>query len=221
VPENWQPQPDRTADKIWLTQDESEGGRCDAGPSLHVQTGNNPLTGCQLRSPLADQNFTDVAVEVQVKVTAGCAGLWTRTGSKGYLLRVCRDRAELHLLKDAPPSDATRLAQASFGAPASGTLVVALEAQGNTLTGYINGDDLVHAQNGEVTRGKVNAGATADNGTAADVTFDGFRVFAPPQQQNNPNPNQTKKHPSPTSSPTWDTTPSEPPPTTWQPTPTS
>jgi hypothetical protein len=220
VPEAWQAQPDRTADKIWLSQDENEGGRCDAGESLHVVTGNNPLTGCQLRSPLADQNFTDVAVEVQVKVTAGCAGLWTRTGSKGYLLRVCRDRAELHLLKDAPPSDATRLAQASFGAPANGTLVVALEVQGTTLTGFVGGQDVLHATNGEVARGKVNAGATADNGNPADVTFDGFRVFAPPQQQNNPNPNPTRRHPSPTSSPTWDQ-PSEPPPTSFQPTPTN
>jgi Hsp70 protein len=221
VPESWQSQPDRTADKIWISQDENEGGHCEAGQTLHVQTGSNPLTGCQLRSPLADQNFADVAIEVQVTVASGCAGLWTRTGSKGYLLRVCRDRAELHLLKDAPPSDATRLAQATFPTPATGALVVALEAQGTTLTGYVNGEDVLHAQNGEVTRGKVNAGATADGGNAADVTFDGFRVFAPPAQQNNPNPNQTKKHPSPTSSPTWDTTPSEPPPTTWQPTPTS
>ncbi len=52
----------------------------------------------------------------------------------------------------------TRLAQAAFPAPATGTLVIALEAQGTTLTGYIDGEHLLHAQNGEVTRGKVNAG---------------------------------------------------------------
>jgi hypothetical protein len=92
--------------------------------------------------------------------------------------------------------------------------------QGTTLTGFVGGQDVLHATNGEVARGKVNAGATADNGNPADVTFDGFRVFAPPQQ-NNPNPNPTKKHTSPSSSPSWDSTPSEPPPTTWQPTPTS
>jgi hypothetical protein len=221
VPSNWQPQQDRTADKIWLTQDENEGGHCDAGRVLRVQTASNPLTGCQLRSPLADQNFTDVAVEVQVSITSGCGGLWTRTGTKGYLLMVCRNRAELHLLKDAPPSDATRLDQVMFESPATGPLVVALEAQGTTLTGYIGGKDVLHATNSEVARGKVNAGATSDGGNPADVTFDGFRVFTPPQQQTNPQPNPTKKRPSPTSSPTWDSTPSEPPPTTWQPTPTS
>jgi hypothetical protein len=221
VPGNWQPLPDRTADKIWLTQDENEGGHCDAGQVLRVQTAANPLTGCQLRSPLADQNFTDVAVEVQLTIASGCGGLWTRTGSKGYLLMVCRNRAELHLLKDAPPSDATRLDQKTFATPATGPIVVALEAQGTTLTGYVGGEPVVQATNGEVARGKVNAGATADGGNPADVTFDGFRVFTPPQQQNNPQPNPTKKHPSPTSSPTWDSTPSEPPPTTWQPTPTS
>jgi hypothetical protein len=221
VPANWNAQPDRTADKIWLTQDENEGGRCEAGATLRVTTSSNPLTGCQLRSPLDGQTFGDVAIEVQVSVASGCAGVWTRTGTKGYLMMVCRDRAELHLLKDAPPSDATRLDQATFAAPATGPLVIALEAQGSTLTGYVGGEAVLTANNGEIARGKVNAGATSDGGNPADVTFDGFRVFSPPAQQNNPQPNPTKKHTSPTSSPTWDTTPSDPPPTTWQPTPTS
>jgi len=220
VPGNWQPLPDRTADKLWLTQDENEGGHCDAGKVLRVQTAANPLTGCQLRSPLADQNFTDVAVEVQVTIASGCGGVWARTGTKGYLMMVCRNRAELHLLKDAPPSDATQLDHKTFDTPVTGPLVVALEVQGTTLTGFVGGQDVLHATNGEVARGKVNAGATADNGNPADVTFDGFRVFAPPQQQNNPNPNPTRRHPSPTSSPTWDQ-PSEPPPTSFQPTPTN
>jgi hypothetical protein len=220
IPPDWSAQPDRTADQLWLSQDENEGGHCDAGQALHVTTGGNPLTGCQLRSPLADQTFTDVAVEVKVTITSGCAGVWARTGSKGYLLRVCRNRAELHLLKDAPPSDTTSLGQATF--PASGALVIGLATQGTTLTGYINGEPLLKAQNGDITRGKVNAGATADGGNPADVTFDGFRVFGPPaQQQNNPQPNPTKRRSTPTSSPTWDTTPSDPPPTTWQPSPTS
>jgi hypothetical protein len=220
LPADWPAQPDRTADQLWLSQDEKEGGHCDAGPTLHVTTSGNALTGCQLRSPLSDQSFTDVAVEVKVAVNSGCAGVWARTGTKGYLLMVCRNRVELHLLKDAPPSDATRLSQATF--PASGSLVIGLQAQGTTLTGYVNGAKLVEAQNGEVTRGKVNAGATADGGSPADVTFDGFRVFAPPaQQQNNPNPNPTRRRPTPSNSPTWDSTPSDPPPTTWQPSPTA
>jgi hypothetical protein len=221
VPANWTAQPDRTADKLWLTQDESEGGRCDAGTTLRVRTADNPLTGCQLRSPLDGQSFNDVAVEVQVSIASGCAGVWTRTGSKGYLMMVCRDRAELHLLKDAPPSDATRLDQATFPTPATGPLVIALEAQGTTLTGYVGGEAVLTATSGELARGKVNAGATSDGGNAADVTFDGFRVFGAPAQQNNPQPNPTKKHTSPTSSPTSEPTTTGPPPTTEQPRPTA
>ncbi len=206
LPAGWTGLERRTADKTWLTQDESEGGNCDATDKLRVRTADNPLTACQLRGPLANGDYAEVAVEVQVSLTSGCGGIWVRTGSKGYVLMICKNRAELHLLVNDPPSAASRLDQVTFDTPVTCQVVVALLAQGTTLTGYISGQAMLSSQNDVVKHGRVNAGAMKDNTNPADVTFVDFRVFTPPAQQNdgNPQPNPTKtKSPTPSTSPSW------------------
>jgi hypothetical protein len=207
LPSGWTGLERRTADKLWLTQSESEGGKCDATAKLRVQTAGNPLTACQLKSPLSNTDFADVAVEVQVTLVSGCGGVWARTGAKGYVLMICKDRAELHLLVDHPPGEASRKAEVAFDAPVTGQVVVALLVQGTAITGYIAGQPMLTFQNDEIKRGRVNAGAMADNTNPADVTFEDFRVFTPPAQQNNndnPQPNPTRsRSATPSTSPSW------------------
>jgi hypothetical protein len=219
LPAGWTGLERRTADKNWLTQDESEGGHCDATDKLRVRTADNPLTACQLRGPLANGDYADVAIEVQVSLTSGCGGLWVRTGSKGYVLMICKNRAELHLLVNDPPNAASRLDQVTFDTPVTGQVVVGLMAQGTTVTGYISGQAMLSAQSDVVKHGKVNAGAMADNANPADVTFEDFRVFTPPAQNDgNQQPNPTRsRSTSPSTSPSWrppSSAPASPRPTT-------
>ena len=147
--------------------------------------------------------------------------MWTRTGNKGYTLLICHDRAELLLLTDSPPSAASKLAEAKFASPILGSVVVGLLAQGNTLTAYLNGNQVLTVQNGTLSHGKINTGAVADGTNPADVEFADFRVFAPPAQNNGnnggnnnngggkPTPSGSKST-TPKTTATWPTSPPTP-----------
>jgi hypothetical protein len=129
---------------------------------------------------------------------------------------ICRDKVQLHFLRDDPPSDATKLDEATLDSPV-GDRVVGFEVKGTTLTGFVDGKQVVQATNGDIKKGKVDAGGVKDGDNPADVTFSGFRVFSPPVQAN-PQPNPTRKHASPTPSSTPSTTETTP---SYLPTPTA
>lgn len=187
VPDGWTEPGRFTADQLWVTQNEVEGGRCQTGGNtLNVTTADNPLTACQLKDPL-DKSFTDVAVEVQVALANGCAGIWARTGPKGYALLVCKDRTELHRLANDAPSDTTRLARWPLDGVPAGT-VVGLLVQGKSLTVYVNGKALPPVQDDTIKSGRTNAGAIADGTNHADVVFTDFRVFSPSRTTAGPAP---------------------------------
>ena len=162
-----------------------------------------------MKAPLDSRQLTDAAVEVEVTLTSGCAGIWTRTGSEGYLLVVCKGYARLHALGNEPPSGANTLAEWSFDGPAPGT-VVGLLVQGTTLSFYLGGELFGPVTDSRIKRGKVNAGALGAGAENGDVTFVDFRVFTPPAE---PTRNPTTRQPSPTSSgwtsPSWSPSPSK------------
>jgi hypothetical protein len=166
------------ASDLWVNRVEPEGGECDARRALRVTRPNSGLTGCSLKNPMDQRIFTDVAVEALVSVNAGCAGIWARTGNKGYLLAVCHGRVELYRLGNDPPSPSNSLGRWSIAGPRS-QAVVGLLASGTTLRAYFDGALLGSVTDDQIGFGKVNAGAITGEEETADVVIEDFWVFAP------------------------------------------
>ncbi|MFF5227027.1 Hsp70 family protein [Dactylosporangium sp. NPDC000521] len=208
VPGNWKQFQDRGLHELWHSQDESEGGRCDAtSDDLHVVTESRGLTGCTLKDPL-NVNLTDVGIEAKVHRVSGCAGMWARTGQEAYTVGVCDGVIRLYALGDAAPSQNNELA--SWPVKMSSDPYVALVVIGAEITVYANGVKLGSKVNESIKRGKVNLGAFTP-GEAADVTFSDVRVYQPQSNSGgggNPTPTPTpskswSNSPTPTSTPTW------------------
>ncbi|GAB3859773.1 Hsp70 family protein [Dactylosporangium cerinum] len=210
LPNNWKLFPQRGLHDLWMSQDESEGGRCEATDSnLHVTSERQGLTGCTLKDPL-NVSLTDVGIEAKVHRETGCAGIWARTGDRGYTVGVCDGVIRLYALGDNAPSPDNELA--SWPVKIEGDPYVTLVAIGTEISVWVNGTKLGTKNHDLIKRGKVNLGAF----TAADpanVTFSEVRVWQP--QSNSGGGNQTTS-PSPSRS-GW----SSPPSTTATPKPTS
>jgi hypothetical protein len=179
LPSGWNVAVNRPAKDLWHDQDETEGGHCGiSGDDLRVTRSNAGITGCTIYDPLQPR-FGDVAVEVEITVTAGCAGLWTRTGSRGYFLTVCRSVARFYLLGDEAPAPANQLASWPLrGAPSH--LVVGVLATGSQFAVYAAGQRLGVVTDDTLHFGHVNAGGFTDGSEPAiDATFHQFRVWQP------------------------------------------
>ncbi len=179
LPAGWRLVVDQPAGKLWHDQDETEGGRCSiVGDDLHVTRGDVGIVGCSILDPL-NPRWDNVAFEVEVTVDRGCAGLWTRTGNRGYFLTVCRDVARFYLLGDEPPSSSNQLARWSL--PASPRrLVVGVLANGDRFDVYAAGQLLGTVTDATLRIGHVNAGGFTDaSDSKIDVTFHQFRVWLP------------------------------------------
>jgi hypothetical protein len=179
VPAGWKLVVDRPAGELWHSQDEAEGGRCAVyGEDLRVTRDSvSGLTGCTIMDPLQPR-FTDTAVEVEVTVTAGCAGLWSRTGQQGYFVTVCRSAVRVYLLGDQAPANANQLANWPLDSPPQ-HLVVGMLTQASQITVYAAGTQLGAVTESTLRYGHVNAGAYTSGSEPADATFHGFRVWSP------------------------------------------
>jgi hypothetical protein len=180
VPADWSSYVDRPAGDLWRSQDETEGGRCEiTGSDLRVtRDAANGLVGCTILDPL-NPKFADSAVQVEVTVTSGCAGLWTRTGSQGYFVTICNSAVNLYLLGDKAPGNSNRLANWPLG-PAPKQLLVGLLAKGNDISVYAAGKLIGTVTDTTVRSGHDNAGGYTTGTDPVDVTFHQFRVWAPP-----------------------------------------
>lgn len=209
LPGNWKLFPQRGLDELWLSQAESEGGRCDATDSdLHVVTERQGLTGCTLKDPL-NVSMADVGIETKVHRQNGCAGIWARTGDKGYTVGVCDGVVRLHALGDFAPSQDNELA--SWPVKITGDPYVALVVIGTEVSVYVNGTKLGSKIHDLIKRGRVNLGAFTST-DPADVTFSEVRVWQPPSNSGGGNPTTA---PSPSKS-GWSNSPTP----TWTPKPT-
>ncbi|WP_327008984.1 Hsp70 family protein [Dactylosporangium sp. NBC_01737] len=205
LPSNWKLFQQRGLHELWVTQDESEGGRCDATDSaLHVVTDRQGLTGCTLKDPL-NVSMADVGIEAKVHRESGCAGIWARTGDKGYTVGVCDGVVRLHALGDFAPSQDNELA--SWPVKVTGDPYVALVVISNEVSVYVNGTKLGTKTHDLIRRGRVNLGAFTP-GDPADVTFSEVRVWQPPSSSGGgnpttaPSPSKTTST-SPTATPSW------------------
>jgi actin-like ATPase involved in cell morphogenesis len=190
VPASWSRLAELPAEQLWQSIDEKEGGRCNAtGDTLRVTRPTSGIVGCTLKPPLDGRQLTDVAVETELTVNAGCGGLWSRTGARGYLLAVCGDMVNLHRLGDDPPSAQNRIGH--WRIDNRGAQVVGLLTRDQELSVYVNGSKVGSAADAEIRRGKVNAGGYSGQTDSVDVVFQNFRVFAPPTEATNPAPSVT------------------------------
>ncbi|MEV4514491.1 Hsp70 family protein [Dactylosporangium sp. NPDC049525] len=208
LPNNWKLFQQRGLDELWYSQPESEGGRCDATDhELRVVTEKQGLTGCSLKDPL-NVSMGDVGIEAKVHRESGCAGIWARTGDKGYTVGVCDGVVRLHALGDFAPSQDNELA--SWPVRITGDPYVALVVISNNVSVYVNGTKLGTKSHDLINRGRVNLGAFTP-GDPADVTFSEVRVWQPPSSSGGGNPN-TSPSPSKSTSSSPSATPS------WKPT---
>jgi hypothetical protein len=207
---NWKLLTQRGLHELWYSQDESEGGNCQATDSeLHVTSVKQGLTGCSLKDPL-NVSLSDVGIEAKVHRQAGCAGIWARTGDRGYTVGVCDGVIRLYALGDNAPSQDNELA--SWPVKIDGDPYVTLVAIGTEISVWVNGQKLGTKNHDLIKRGKVNLGAfTAAD--PADVTFSEVRVWQPQSTSGGGNPTT---NPTPSRS-GW----SNPPSTTPTPKPTS
>ncbi|WP_433209285.1 Hsp70 family protein [Dactylosporangium sp. CS-047395] len=224
VPNGWRDQGFGAVDQLWKSQQESEGGRCDTGNGrLRVTTDQAPgLTGCTLKPPL-DVPMTDGSIETKVKLTAGCAGLWLRTGEHGYTLGLCDDnKVRLYKLYKDPPNEHDLIKEWPYK-PGNGVqdMFVAFKIEGNQLNAYVNGVQFGPVADDEIHTGKVNLGAFTLTGKTADASYTQVRVFMPEDWQpgNGPTTTQTRRPQPSTSSSGWNSKSPSAAPTTKKPTP--
>ncbi|GAA2327666.1 hypothetical protein GCM10010170_003630 [Dactylosporangium salmoneum] len=200
VPNGWR-QPDLGGvEQLWKSQAESEGGRCDTNNGrLRVTTDVAPaLTGCTLKPPL-DVYMQDGSIEAKVHAANGCAGLWLRTGDKGYTLGYCADgHVRLYRLANKAPGPDSLLKD--WAIQASGDPYVAFKIQGDQLDVYVNGVHFGPVKDSVIPTGKVNLGAFSLTEQTADATFTQVRLFVPEDWQPGNAGNTTTKKPTPTSS---------------------
>ncbi|GGM88340.1 hypothetical protein GCM10007977_107960 [Dactylosporangium sucinum] len=199
VPDGWKKMSLPSIDKVWYSQDEEDGGKCTATPEeLHVTAKVNGLTGCTLQKPL-DVKLTDSGIEAKVHVTSGCAGMWLRTGSRGYTLGYCANGyVRLHRLADSGPSKNNLIEE--WYVKTSEDTYVAFAVSETHLVVYVGGEQVGRVTDEEIRDGRTNLGAFSTTGDAADVTFSDVRVFSlqAPTTGNTP-----KNSPSPTRSGWW------------------
>lgn len=129
----------------------------------------------------AQTHYRNVALDTTVKVQAGCAGIWLRTGDlHGYFVEICPDSITLHLVKDSDPSGSTALHSWSLADSAAGRSIrVGVLAEGDDITVYADGrklGDPVH--DGKVTTGRLDLGVFAPDRDATAV-FTAARAWHP------------------------------------------
>jgi hypothetical protein len=207
VPNGWRDQEVGGVDQLWKSQPESEGGRCDVNRDrLRVTTDAAPaLTGCTLKSPL-DAPMNDGSIEAKVHAAAGCAGMWLRTGDKGYTLGYCADgHVRLYRLGNKQPGPDSLLKE--WAVQVTGDPYVAFKIQGDQLNAYVNGVQFGPVSDSQIRAGKVNLGAFALTDQTADASFSQVRVFMPEDWQPGTAPTTKKPNPS-TSTSGWPGSPS-------------
>lgn len=183
VPAGWTKLADDVTSPLVVSGAATNGGTCEYRGTgvVHVTRTSFDVSGCTMVPELKSSVVTSVAVEAEFAVTTGCAGMWARTGARGYFLAVCAGgRVELHELADDPPSDTTRIGgpwRPDFNPE---RVVVGLLAESTSLMVVVDGEPLQIVLDDTIGNGRVGVGGFAPHPTdAMDATITGFRVWTP------------------------------------------
>jgi actin-like ATPase involved in cell morphogenesis len=147
------------------------------GPGLfRVARDPGDLAACRMRGYVRQIRVRNGAAEAQFALTRGCAALWMRTSSVGYLAMACADGAvELHELGNRAPGPASRRAAWRPGFD-PGNVVMGLLAQGARLTVYVNGVKAGTVEDSSIAFGRLGVGGFAPAG-GLDATVMDFRAW--------------------------------------------
>lgn len=181
VPAEWVLAVSGSADTLWETVDEDEGGRCEVSDDVLrvTRSDNGNLTGCTIQGAL-ERTFEDVAIETEITVVQGCNGLWARTGNKGYFLTVCNGYARLERLEGN--DTVIQLGQWDFGYTPEHS-IVGFMVVGTELTVYLDGVALGDPiTDDQISYGRVTFGGHPGDDSGIDVSFSATRIFTPADQ---------------------------------------
>jgi actin-like ATPase involved in cell morphogenesis len=168
----------------WKANVRDDQTNCLIGPSgltahMEKQTtaGASGLFRCNGPQP----SFTDVAIQVTVKVTSGCAAIWLRTGDKeGYFLDACGSTASLFVLTTSDPSNSNMIHSWSIGDDVTaGPVALGLLAQGSTLSVWNGTRRLGSLSDDAITSGQVDLGAFTGTGDSAEILYRNVKVWQP------------------------------------------
>jgi len=181
---------DDEQDQSVVSGEATNGGTCtyDRRGRLHVVRNNFDVSGCVAQQYIKDLVVFDAAIEAELSIVKGCAGMWVRTGSKGYFLAVCHDKSiRLHKLFDAPASEQNLLVKYTPTFDPK-KVVVGLLVRGTTLTVYVDGQALKPTpSDAEIKSGRVGVGGFAPAPeNSMDATIIQFRAWAPPSPSPSP-----------------------------------
>jgi hypothetical protein len=182
LPANWSSIVDDEQVRSVVPGTATNGGTCTyTGPgAVRVQRDAADVSGCPAADFVKAIEVRDVAVEAELSIAAGCAGMWVRTGTRGYFLAICRDSTiRLHELGDTEVADGNRLIRfAPTFDPAN--VVVGLLVRDTNFTVYVDGKALQTVSNGDIRSGHIGIGGYAPEQTM-DATFTRYRAWAPDQ----------------------------------------
>jgi hypothetical protein len=182
LPTSWTKIVDDEQDASVEPGEASNGGTCtyEGRGRLRVVRNAFDVSGCKAVQYIKDITISDVAVEAELAVRRGCAGMWVRTGIRGYFLAICRDgTVRLHELGTTPASDQNMLTKLSPGFDPN-QVVVGLVARGSSFTIYVDGRAQPVANDPDIAAGRVGVGgfAPAPENTL-DATIIQYRAWAP------------------------------------------
>jgi hypothetical protein len=159
--------------------DATNGGTCryTRAEVLRVQRDTSGVSGCVGTQKVKDTVVLSAAIEAEVSVSKGCAGMWMRTGTRGYFLAICADGVvQLHELSETDPNEGTTLRswRPDFKAE---RVVVGLLAVGPELTAIIDGVAQEAVADASLAFGRVAMGGFAPGAEGLDATFTRFRAW--------------------------------------------
>jgi Hsp70 protein len=164
----------------------TNGGTCTytGDGVVRVQRDSADVSGCPTAAFVEAIEVRDVAVEAELSIAAGCAGMWVRTGARGYFLAICRDSTiRLHELGDSAVADGNRLIRFAPAFDPANVVVGLLVRDTNVTTNftvYVDGKALQTVSNGDIRSGHIGIGGYAPEQTL-DATFTRYRAWAPDQ----------------------------------------
>jgi hypothetical protein len=175
------PLSDNSKGYSWDVSNETNGTCAFSGGSFHSST---PKTNFYYFCTAQATDFSNFALEVQMKILQGdCGGMSFRSDSKSgklYFLEVCQDGTyQLYRFLDYTGNNIKDLAGGSSPAIMTGlnqTNVIAVVAQGSTLSVYVNKQKIASASDSTFTHGQIGLAADSYN-HPTEVAYNNVRVW--------------------------------------------
>lgn len=189
------PLSNNTLAHTWFTGQNANGGECEFSQGTYHawQSANNSTSAKPWTQPCMSLNtngeFSNFVYEVQMMVISGdCGGVFFRDNliaESGYTFRICKN-GSFNLMKFENGKE-----NATTGSLDNGTasldfrtwITIATVAQGNTLTIYVNKQEVATAQDQSFTHGHIGVAAISLS-NPTEVTFRDIKVWSLDNQNN-------------------------------------